>query len=84
VAPNPARSAKVTFTLPRGDKIDLGVYDLAGRRLATVFRGELPAGEFTKIWNGVDSGGDHVRAGVYFYQLKVGDRLVTKQAVKLE
>jgi hypothetical protein len=84
VAPNPSRSAKVTFTLPRGDKIDLGVYDLAGRRLATVFRGELPAGEFTKIWNGVDAGGDHVRAGVYFYQLKVGDRLVTKQAVKLE
>jgi hypothetical protein len=84
VSPNPAHTARVSFTVPRSGKVDLGVYDLAGRRLVTLLSAVVPAGEYTKYWNGVDAGGNRSRSGVYFYKLKVGDRLITTRAIMLE
>jgi len=84
VGPNPGRTAQVKFALPVGGDADLGIFDVTGRRLVTLFKGALPAGEFTKLWNGLDSGGERVRAGMYFYRLKVGDQLITTRAIKLD
>ena len=70
--------------MPTTGKVDLGVYDLAGRRLVTIISAAMPAGEYSKAWNGLDSNGSKVRSGVYFYRLKVGDQLVTTRAIKLD
>jgi hypothetical protein len=84
VSPNPSRSARVNFTLPVGGKVDLGVFDLAGRRLATLASGNMPPGDYSKIWSGVDAGGRQTRSGVYFYRLKVGDKLISTTGIKLD
>lgn len=84
VSPNPSRSARVSFTVPRTGKVDLGVFDLAGRRLVTIIDSQMPAGEYSKVWNGREANGAPVRSGVYFYRLKVGDQLVTTRAIKLD
>jgi hypothetical protein len=45
VAPNPVRgTAVVRYTLPETGRADLAVYDLLGRRLATLSEGLQPAG----------------------------------------
>ncbi len=84
VTPNPAHVARVSFNLPKSGKVDLGVFDISGRRLATLVNATLPAGEYTKSWNGLDSGGNVVRSGVYFYRLKLADKLITSRAIKLD
>jgi hypothetical protein len=75
VSPNPSRTARVTFSLPRAADVELGVYDLAGRQVATLARGRLEAGPYTKFWTGKDDGGQQMGAGVYFYRLKVGNEV---------
>jgi hypothetical protein len=71
-APNPfSESAVIAFTLPRDAVVDLGVYDLAGRRIATIARGEtLPRGSYTRSWNGRAAGGAVAPAGLYVVRLE--------------
>jgi hypothetical protein len=83
VLPNPGTSHRVSFTVPSRAKVELGVYDLMGRRLATLAKGELPAGEYTRDWSGQTDAGPQVQSGVFFYKLKVGDEVRTYRAVKL-
>ncbi len=58
------------FPKGAGGFVELRVYDLAGRKIATLINKELPAGYHTVRWDGKNSAGQEVSSGVYFYQLK--------------
>jgi hypothetical protein len=83
IAPNPARNARVTFALPTRDRVRIGVYDLAGRQRAVLADGEYPAGTHTVTWDGRGTDGELVNSGVYFYKLRVGDKLFSRRGVLL-
>lgn len=71
--PNPlTRATTLRFDLPRGGPIDLAVYDLSGRRVATILKGEMGPGTFARMWRGVDDRGRRVGAGVYIARLESG------------
>lgn len=84
VSPNPSPSPHVSFTLVKSGKVDLGVFDITGRRLATLLSASLPAGEYSKSWNGLDGSGHKVRSGVYFYRLRTAEKTITSTAIKLD
>src|SRR5262245_48627026 len=68
--PNPSSAAtRLEFSLPEAASVDLSVFDASGRRVATVLSGELPAGPRTATWDGRDSNGRTVSAGLYFARL---------------
>lgn len=71
--PNPAASSTVIrFDLPRESPARIEVFDLLGRRVATVTDGSFPAGSHTAEWNLRDPSGTRVRPGVYVYRLTAG------------
>jgi hypothetical protein len=47
----------------------LAVYDIAGRRLATLVDRDLPAGVTDLTWSGTDDSGGRVASGMYFIRL---------------
>jgi hypothetical protein len=55
--------------LPARMPVRLAVYDVAGRRRATLLNRELPAGVTDARWNGSDDAGSRVASGVYFARL---------------
>jgi flagellar hook assembly protein FlgD len=70
LAPNPAvSSVALRFALPHPGRARLEVFDLAGRRVATLLDRELAAGGHTLRWDGVSTRGDRVRSGVYAIRL---------------
>jgi hypothetical protein len=83
--PNPARDGSLLdLTLARGRNVDVGVFDLAGRRVATLADGALSAGVHTLAWDGRDGSGTRVRAGVYFVRA-VGEGLdATREVLRLQ
>lgn len=71
VQPNPFRAfTRVLFALPVAGATDVGVYDLAGRRVRTLDHGRLGAGAHAFAWDGTTDGGTIAPAGAYFVQLR--------------
>ena len=83
VRPNPGVSHKISFVLPKSGNVDLGVYDVLGRRVAVIASGVMEAGQHSRTWNGRLADGSKAGAGVYFYRLKQGNEELTFRAVKL-
>jgi len=83
-SPNPARGeARIRFALPVGAAATVEIYDVRGRRVATLEDGDFPAGSHSVGWNGVDDAGREVPAGVYFYRLTTPTSTVTRKLVLL-
>ncbi len=68
--PNPFNSSTVIrYSLLDEGFVSLVVYDLVGRRVATVVSGHQSAGLHTVGWDGVNQQGQPVASGVYLYEL---------------
>jgi hypothetical protein len=68
--PNPMKDrATIVFRLDHSGSARLDVLTVAGRRVATLLDGSLPAGLHTVHWNGT-AGSRRLPAGVYFYRLE--------------
>ena len=61
--------------------MNLTVFDVAGRRVATIASGLRNAGEVRYEWNGIDDTGNRVPAGVYFCRLQVGGQSFNQKLV---
>src|SRR5262249_20868881 len=72
VYPNPARTARLSFTLPKDEDVEIGIYDVAGRQVASIVKGNLAAGSYSRQWSGEDANGRKVGAGVFFARIKAG------------
>lgn len=83
--PNPAPRGATTiaFALPVAGRVTVGIYDVAGRRIARLVDGELPAGAHQVAWDGKDESGRSVPGGVYFYDLAQGGSRTAKRMVVL-
>lgn len=66
--PNPFNpSTRIGFTLPKNAHINLSVYDLLGRKVATLVNEAKPAGEYE-----VNFDASGLASGVYFYRMDAG------------
>jgi hypothetical protein len=83
VEPNPARTARLRFTLARSAAVHLAVYDLLGREVAVLAHGPFAAGAHEREWDGRDARGNEVGAGVFWYRLSAGGQVLTARSVRL-
>ena len=82
--PNPSRDAVSTaITSSTPANIELSAWDLAGRRVATVFSGQL-LGRRTVIWDARDSRGAPVAPGVYLLRLSDGLTTSTRRVAVMK
>ncbi len=83
--PNPVKGvATINFALPQRTNIDLSVYDITGRRVATLASGVYKAGRHTVRWNGTDDSGRKLPAGLYIYRLKTPDKAINRKLILLK
>lgn len=73
ILPNPVvrdGACRFSFSMPASGRATLDVYDVTGRRVATVFSGRLEAGPARISWNRpADEQGRSLAQGVYFARL---------------
>jgi hypothetical protein len=83
-APNPFRSpTEISYILPRDGHVTLDVFDVAGRKVATLLDEEQRAGTRRVQWDTRDSNSRPVASGVYFYRLTTEDGVVERRMVVL-
>lgn len=61
--------AQLAYSVPVAGHVDLTVYDVTGRVVATLVDGSVSAGSHTASWDGRTESGAPAAAGVYFARL---------------
>jgi len=80
--PNPfGDHAELSYGLPRGGRVRLAVYDVHGRRVASVVDRVDGAGWGSVVWDGRDEAGREVGSGTYFMRLESGDEVRVRKVV---
>jgi uncharacterized repeat protein (TIGR01451 family) len=83
--PNPFTGATtINFGLPKSGAVTIDVYDVAGRHVATVVNGEKAPGNHEVVWNGKNSHGNPVPAGVYFYRFAFDNETLMKKMIVMK
>ncbi len=68
--PNPFNGmTRISFAVPMKDHFTLQVFDIKGRHVKTLYRGDLEAGIQTIHWDGTTESGQTAASGVYFYRI---------------
>ena len=78
--PNPFNpSTRISYSLPAAGYVDLKVYDVLGREVASLVNERRAAGRYTAHWDA-----RAMPSGVYFYCLTAGRFIETKKLVVLK
>ncbi len=77
--------SKIQYSIPLDNKVELKIYNIKGQLVRTIVDEKQVRGNHTVIWNSKDDNNNPVSSGIYFYTLKVRDKLVdTKKCLLLE
>lgn len=81
--PNPFNPVtRIVFDLHRDGTVQLQVFDVSGRHVATLVDGPMTADwRHTVTWNGLDDSGRPVGSGVYLYRLVTADLTTARKLV---
>ena len=60
----------MSFTTTRPGVVKVGVYDLRGRLVRSLFEGGMTAGTQREYWDGADASGSAVGSGIYLVRMK--------------
>ena len=93
--PNPFNpTTTISFSIPvetfdsnvsrRSGGTSLHVYDLTGRLVKTLLNDNIEPGYHSVVWSGTDTHGQSVASGMYLYQLKTDNNIITKKLVLLK
>jgi hypothetical protein len=74
----------IAFDVPGAGRATLRIYDVAGRHVRTLVDRFVEPGRHLLTWNGRDSSGRAVSAGVYLARFDAGNFSATQKLVKLK
>ena len=83
--PNPFNPVTtIGYYLPNEGSVSITIYDMMGR-VIKVMQGGIQAPGYGKAqWNATNDKGQPVSAGVYLYQISIGEKVDTKKVVLLK
>jgi flagellar hook assembly protein FlgD len=77
--PNPFNpTTTITYSLPKAAHVNLKIYNLLGREVATLIDQQMPAGMHQVTWKA-----QNVPSGVYFYRISVDNDSRTNKMILL-
>jgi Cu/Zn superoxide dismutase len=78
--PNPFNpSTTIRVDVPQASKVNITVFNILGREVATIVNEELKPGEYELKWDATD-----VASGTYFYKITAGKFVQTRKMILLK
>ena len=84
--PNPFNpSTTISFAVPENaGLVSLAIFDVSGRLVRELESSSLPAGTYSRVWNGRDAQNRVVSSGIYFYRLSGNDFSEAKKMILVQ
>ncbi len=78
--PNPFRTeTAIPYILKEASPVRIDIYNARGQFVRSLVDSKLPGGKHEIKWDARDMNGKAVRSGVYFFRMRVGDRIHHKK-----
>lgn len=82
--PNPSnRNSNINYSLSYTSNVTIKVYDIAGKFISKVVDRNCNPGSYIATWDGKDSKGNKVAAGLYFYRVEIGSKTETGKILRI-
>jgi len=82
--PNPFNPAtRIAYSIPERARVELLIYDVAGRIVRRLVDADLPADDYTAVWDGRTDTGEVAASGLYFYRLMADGRELARKMILL-
>jgi hypothetical protein len=81
---NPSTTIKYRIASQKPQSTTLQIYNNLGQLVRTLVNAEQGNGEYTIVWDGLDSNNKEVASGLYFYKLQSGEFISTQKLLKLK
>ena len=79
--PNPFNlTTRIPFSLDTSGQVKLNIYDITGRKIRTLIDGYYRQGDIV-TWDGRDDHDRGVASGIYVYQIRFQNRMLSKKMV---
>ncbi|MBW6515816.1 MAG: agmatine deiminase family protein [Candidatus Cloacimonetes bacterium] len=83
--PNPFNpTVNISFSLPEATFVSLEIFNIQGKKISTLIADYYFQGDHSLIWNGRDSLGKEIAAGVYFYRITTAEFAETRKMILLK
>jgi hypothetical protein len=80
--PNPFNpETTIRFEVPQRESVLLEIFDIQGRKVATLANRVYPQGRHAVNWNGRDDAGKAASSGVYLYRIHAGKFVQTRKMI---
>lgn len=78
--PNPFNpSTNIEFSIPNASEVTLSVFNAIGQHVGTLIDSHLSPGSYSVEWNASGAA-----TGIYFYQLRTAEQIITKQMLLIK
>jgi hypothetical protein len=78
--PNPFNIQTVIgYSIPEESAVNLAIFDILGKKIATLCNEKQNAGEYQFIWSA-----ENIPSGIYFYKLQAGDYRETRKMILMK
>lgn len=85
VQPNPSPGrTEISYQLKRAVHVNLAIYDIQGRLVATLASARQSPGAHRMVWNGLNAEGVRVASGIYFCTLNAGEERSVEKLIVTE
>lgn len=83
--PNPFNPVtSIDYNLPRQSHVTIEIFNLTGQLVRKLVDETKAAGEYRIEWDGRDSNNRQLATGIYFYRLRAGDYVETREMLLLK
>jgi flagellar hook assembly protein FlgD len=80
--PNPFNNqTRISYVINAATSVNLKVYDIQGRLIATLLQRHQPAGSYSVVWNTQQSDGTLAPSGIYFIRLETNGGVETRKTL---
>ena len=83
--PNPFNPVTtINFSIPEQSMVTMKIFDLSGRLVETLINNQMSVGHHSVNWDGKDSYGNEVSAGIYIYTLEGNNIYMSRKMILMK
>ena len=80
--PNPFNSSTtIRYSIDKSSNVEITIYNILGEKVKSFLKNNTLPGSHSVIWDGRNDLGETVNSGVYFYQLRSDNQLITQRMI---